>query len=174
MFLHDPATVSPTEIYTRKYIIIMETSISYFHTSLYIPEIKKLAFHLPHARILWNNHCGNTQCEALKRRRENQYVLCCCDYAERAVASFAHQIQYEYYGLNKYVYIEVIELEQFNAPTQTESEEIPQALTSHYVFHLFLSDDIKKCDVTTISHSKCIMTLLKKCNILAATLITLS
>ena len=33
-----------TKIYTRKELVMMETSISDFHTSFYIPAIHKLAF----------------------------------------------------------------------------------------------------------------------------------
>ena len=72
---------------------MMETYIDYFHTSLYILEIQKIVFHLPHVRILGTNHSGNTRHEAFKRRRENQYMLCFRGYSERLVASFAHQIQ---------------------------------------------------------------------------------
>ena len=46
------------KIYTRKELVMMETTISDFHTSFYIPAIQKLAFHLPHVRILGTNHCG--------------------------------------------------------------------------------------------------------------------
>ena len=79
---------------------MIETYIDNFHTSFYITEIKNLAFHLPHVRILGTNNCGNTRREALKRRRENQDMLCHCDYAEIVVASYSHQIQSEYYGAN--------------------------------------------------------------------------
>ena len=44
-------------------------------------------------------------------------MLCYHDYTELVVAIFSHQIQYEYYGVNKYVYIEDIVLEHFIAPT---------------------------------------------------------
>ena len=71
----------------------METTIPDFHTSFHIPAIQKLAFHLQHVRILGTNHCGEMLCTAFKRRELFQYVLCCCDYAERLVASFSHQIQ---------------------------------------------------------------------------------
>ena len=37
------------------------------------------------------------------------------------VASFAHQIQYEYYGDHRYMHIEGIALEHFSAPTHTET-----------------------------------------------------
>ena len=71
----------------------METYIYDFHTSFYIPSIKKLALNLPHVRILETHHCGNTFREAFKGLVYFQDVLCCCDYAERVVSSFSHQIQ---------------------------------------------------------------------------------
>ena len=71
----------------------METTISDFNTSFYIPAIQKLAFHLPHVRILGTNHCGELRRTAFKRRELFQYVLCRCDYAERAVARFSHKIK---------------------------------------------------------------------------------
>ena len=37
----------------------METIISNFHTSFFIPEIHKLAFHIPNVQILGKNHCGD-------------------------------------------------------------------------------------------------------------------
>ena len=89
-----------TKTYTRKELVMMETTISNFHTSLYIPAIQKLAFHLPHVRILGTNHCGELRRTAFKRRELFQDVLCCRDYAEKVVASFVNQIKYEYYGGN--------------------------------------------------------------------------
>ena len=79
-----------TKIYTRKELVIMETTISDFYTSFYIPAIQKSAFHIPHVRILGTNHCGEMQRTAFKRRDLFQYVLCRCDYAERVVACFAN------------------------------------------------------------------------------------
>ena len=83
----------------------MYTTIYDFHTRFYIPAIQKLAFHLPYVRILGKNHCGEMRQTAFKRRELFQDVLCCHDYAERVVASFANQIQSEYYGGNISVYI---------------------------------------------------------------------
>ena len=80
------ANVLLAKLFTRKDLFIMETSIADFHSSFYIPTIKKLAFHLPCVRILGSNHHGNTQREALKCRA-NQYLLCCRDYAYIVVAS---------------------------------------------------------------------------------------
>ena len=57
-----------TKIYTRKELVMMKTKIYDFHTSFYIPSIKKLAFHLPHVRILGTNYCGEFQYTALKLR----------------------------------------------------------------------------------------------------------
>ena len=71
----------------------METTISNFHSSFYIPEIQKLAFHIPHVKILGTNHCGDSLQNEFKRRESFQDVLCRRDYAERVVASFANKIQ---------------------------------------------------------------------------------
>ena len=80
--------------------------------------IQKLAFHLPHVRIIGNHYCGNKHRGFLKYLRSFQYVLCCCYYAERVLASFAHQIKSEYYGGNISMFIEDIVLDGFNASTQ--------------------------------------------------------
>ena len=46
---------------------MMETTISNFHTSLYIPEIQKLAFHIPHVQIMGTNDCCESRQTAFKR-----------------------------------------------------------------------------------------------------------
>ena len=84
-----------TKIYTRKYLVIMETTIYDFHTSFYIPAIQKLAFHLPHVSILGTNHFGETRRTAFKQRELFQDVLCRRDYDERVVPNFSNQIQSE-------------------------------------------------------------------------------
>ena len=71
----------------------MDSSIVDFHQDFYIPEIQKLAFHLPHVHILGTHKCGNTCQEAFKFRSDFQDVLCRCGYAEHVVYSFEHQIQ---------------------------------------------------------------------------------
>ena len=64
---------------------MMETTISNFCTILYIPEIQKLAFHIPHVQILGINHCGKSRQTAFKLRKSFQDVLCRHDYDERLV-----------------------------------------------------------------------------------------
>ena len=81
-----------TKIYTRKYLVMMETKISESHIRYYIPDIQKWYFHLPHVRIICTNHCGEMQHTAFKRFELFKDVLCCRDYADRVVASFANQI----------------------------------------------------------------------------------
>ena len=71
---------------------MMETTISDFHTSFYIPSIQKLDFYLPHVKMLGTNHCGEMRCTAFKQRESFQDVLCRRDYYEWVVASFDHQI----------------------------------------------------------------------------------
>ena len=92
----------------------METKISDFHTIFYILAIQKLDFHLPHLRILGTNHCGAMQRTSFKRRGLFQDVLYRRDYADRVVATFAHQIKPEYYGRNRSVSIEAIVLEHLS------------------------------------------------------------
>ena len=60
---------------------MMETTISYFHTSFYIPAIQKLAFPLAHVLILGTNHCGEIRRTDFKRRELFQDVLCRHDYS---------------------------------------------------------------------------------------------
>ena len=65
----DIASGQSKYIYTRKDLVMMETNISNFHTSFYIPEIQKLAFHIPHVKILGMNHCDDSCRTVFKRRK---------------------------------------------------------------------------------------------------------
>ena len=58
----------------------------------YIPEIQKLAFNLPHVRILGPHHCGKESHEAFKCWGNLHDVLCRRDYIERVLSSFDHKI----------------------------------------------------------------------------------
>ena len=116
---------------------MMETTISDFHTSFYIPSIQKLAVHLPHVRTLGTNQCGEIRRTAFKRCELFQDVLCRCYYAKRLVASFANQIQSECYGGNIYVYIEGIALENFSALPQADINSSTILRQRHAVFHSF-------------------------------------
>ena len=89
---------------------MMETTISDFHTSFYIPAIQNLAFHLPHVGILGKNHCGEMRRTAFKQGELFQDVLCRRYYAERLVAIFANKIQSKYYGGNRSVSMQGITL----------------------------------------------------------------
>ena len=66
---HDSVSEQPKKIYTRKELVMMETTISNFRTSLYVIEIQKLLFHLPHVQILVINHCGDS-CQTEFKRHE--------------------------------------------------------------------------------------------------------
>ena len=149
---------------------MMEKTISDFHTSFYIPAIQKLAFHLPHVRILGTNHCGELRRTALKLRELFQDMLCHRDYAERVVASFANRIQSEYYGGNRSVSIEGISLEHFSAATQADINSSTLSRPRHTVFHYFLSDDSKQDAATTTAHSKRLISLLKNKQVLTTSL----
>ena len=69
------------KIYARKELVMMETKISDFHTSFYIPAIQKSAFDLSNVHILGTNYCGEMRRTAFKRHELFQDVLCRRDYA---------------------------------------------------------------------------------------------
>ena len=84
------ASGQSTKMYTKEQLVMMETTISNFHTSFYIPSIQWLAFHIPHIHLMGTNQCGDSLQTAFMRHKSFQDVLCCCDYAE-SVASFSNQ-----------------------------------------------------------------------------------
>ena len=116
---------------------MMETTVSDFHTIFYIPAIQKLAFHLPHVRILCRNNCGEMRRTDFKQCESFQDVLCRHYYDERLVASFANQIQSEYYCGNISVSIESIELENFSALPKADIKSSTISRKRHAVFHSF-------------------------------------
>ena len=72
---------------------MMDTTISNFHTGLYIQTIHKLTFHIPRVQKLGTNFCGEF-CRTLFKHRESfQDVLCLREFTERVFASFDHKIQ---------------------------------------------------------------------------------
>ena len=126
-----------TNIYTRKELVMIETTIYEFHTSFYIPTIQKLAFHLTHVRILGTNRCGERRRTAFKQCELFQDVLCFRDYSKRVIASFANQIKLEHYGGNRYVYIEGFILENFSALRKADIKSSTISCQRHAVFHSF-------------------------------------
>ena len=116
---HNTASGQSAKIFTRKELVMMETTISNYHTSFFIPEIQKLEFHILHLQILGKNHCDDSRRTAFKRCETFQDVLCCRDYAQMVVAIFPNQIQSEYYATNRSVSVEGIALEHFSALPQT-------------------------------------------------------
>ena len=140
----DYALEQSTKIYPRNELVMMETTISNFHTSFYIPEIQKLAFHIPRVQIIGTNHCGESRRTVFKYIESFQDVLCCRDYAEMAVASFSHQIKSEHYGGNRSVSIEGISLEHFNAFPQTEINSSTKSCPRHAVFNYFCQMIVNK------------------------------
>ena len=110
---------------------------------------------------------------AFKRRELSQDFICRRDYAERVVASFANQIQSEYYGGNRSVSIEGIALEHFSAAPQADINSSTLSRPRHAAFHYFVSDDSKQDAVTTTAHRKRLMSLLKNKKVLKTSLSTI-
>ena len=89
-------------------------------------------------------------------------MLCCRDYAERVFASFTNQIQSEYYGGNRSVYIDGIALEHFSALPQIEINSSTKPCPRHAVFRSILSYDRKQDAANTTAHSNRLIELFKK------------
>ena len=126
-----------TKIYIRKELVMMETTNSDFCTSFYIPAIQRLAFHLPHVRILGTNHYGELRHTSFKRRELFQDALCCRDYYYRLVANFARIIQSEYYGENISLSIDCIALEHCSVLPKANINSTTPSCQRHSVFHYF-------------------------------------
>ena len=116
----------------------METTISNFRTSFYIPEIQKLEFHIPHVQIIGMNYCSDSCQTAFKLRELFQDMFCCRDYSKEVVASFSHQIQSEYYVGNISVSIEGIALENLRALPQIAIKSSTKPCPRHALIHFFV------------------------------------
>ena len=88
--------------------------------------------------ILGTHHCGKELCEEFKRQSKQHSVLFRRDYAEPIVSSFSHQIQYEYYGVNRSVSIELISFDNSSASDQASSSLTSDAVSLKEMFHSFL------------------------------------
>ena len=124
-------------------------------------------------RILGTNHCGEMRRTAFKQRELFQDVLCCRDYSERVVASFANQIKFEYYGGNRSMSIEGIVLEHFSAAPQADINSSTLSRPRHAVFNSFLSDYSKQDASTTTAHSKILISLINNKRVLTTSLSTI-
>ena len=72
----DSASEQSTKVYTKKDIVMMETTIYNLHTTFYILFIQRLAFHITHVQILDTNHCGDSIQNVFKRQKLFQYLRC--------------------------------------------------------------------------------------------------
>ena len=138
MCKQESSSDNSTKMYTRKYLVIIETTISDFRTSFYISAIKNLAFHLTPVHILGTNDCGTMQRTAFEQCELFQDIPFCRDYDERVVTRFSHQIKLESYGGNRSVSIEGIAFENFSAFTKTYMNSTTPSNQRHKVFHSFL------------------------------------
>ena len=93
MYKQESSPDESTKVYTRKELVMTETTISGFHTSFYIPATQKLAFHLPHVHILGTNNCGEMRRTAFKLSELFQDFIWRRDYSERVLENIATQIK---------------------------------------------------------------------------------
>ena len=71
-----PISDKTSKLYTQKDLVLIYTWIKEFCKKLYIPAIQKLAFYLPHVRILGTHYCVKEHYDVSKRRGELHGVLC--------------------------------------------------------------------------------------------------
>ena len=152
---------------------MMDSSMVEFHQYIYFPEIQNLAFHLPFLINLGTRHCGITLQVAFNCCSDFQDLLCRRDYSERIIARLAHQIEYVYYGGNRYVSIEGIALEHFSSIDQETSSSYSHSRIWYALLRQFLYHHIKQDTFKTATHSKQIIELMKKINCLGAGCITI-
>ena len=76
MFCTDIISITPGKVYTQKYRVLLENSVSEFHKKNYNLEIQNLIFHLPHVCIIRTHQCGNECHEAFKTQTKKPDVLC--------------------------------------------------------------------------------------------------
>ena len=146
----------------------METTISDFHTSFYIPEIRKLVLHNSRVQILGTSHCGESRQTVFKHHESFQDVICWRDYDDMVVSSFSNQIQSEYYGENRSMSIEVIALGHFSTLPNSVINASTKSCPHHAVVHSFLSGDSIQNSATTTSHSKNLIQLSKERKVFAS------
>ena len=108
------------------------------------------------------------ECTSFKRRELFQEVLCCSDCSERVVETFAHQIQSEYYGVNRSVYIEGISLEHFSALTKGRYQFNYTITSKTCKVLVSLSHYSKQDAVTTTKRSNLFIALIKDKKIIDA------
>ena len=61
-----PGTDTTKKLYTRKEILLLETSIKYFHEKFYIIEIQELEFNFLYVNILGTHNCGKELLDTFK------------------------------------------------------------------------------------------------------------
>ena len=60
------------KVYTKTELVLFDEKIITFHEKYYKDAIDKLAYHLPHVKILGTNHVGLTRRNALLLRRDKK------------------------------------------------------------------------------------------------------
>ena len=85
------------KILTRKELTEKKLAIGKFHREIYIPFLKKYAFHLPHVIYLSKNNRGRLRKEDFLSRPND--VMCRRYYAERLTAKLNNEIQSSHFGL---------------------------------------------------------------------------
>ena len=85
-------SIGTEKTYTRKELVMMETSIVDFHQQFHIPAIQTFVLHLLDVHTIGTHHCGNLLLNSLNRRSVYHNVLCHRYCAELLLASFCTKL----------------------------------------------------------------------------------
>ena len=110
----EPNETKRGKVHKRKMLVLKERIIAEFHKNFYKPVIQKLAFHLPHVRMLGTNNCGKMCREYFKARQDKKDVITRRDYAEQLTEKFPVQIQCQHFGGNRSLSMEGVAVQHFN------------------------------------------------------------
>ena len=143
----------------HKQLVLIEETISQFHNNYYKPAIMKLAFHLPHVKLLGKHHCAAQRKAAFVQRGANMDITLRRDYAERCVERHAIELQCQHFGGNRSLSMEGMAVQHFDND-DTDAQSIVCSYYSH------LSDDSKQNAATTTAHTSRLYQHLKDISVL--------
>ena len=101
------------KVTTRKSLLLKSCMILDFYSEYYIPEIEKLAFHLPRVYILGGNNCAGKIHDIFVNRHNKFYCKCTCAYAERCQV-LSEQVHSQYFSGCESLSMEVVPLDPLN------------------------------------------------------------
>jgi hypothetical protein len=157
------------KIATRKELTLLTRPIGEFIVQYYLPGLEKLAYHLPHVKIL-SKRVG--QCAAMRYetfKKEPGWFMVRRDYAERLLAEFDLEVQSTHFGNHRSLSMEGSAVEFFPANDQEKirnGETTTQTSGPILESHSHFSDGQRQDAATTYEHTETLISNLKARHIL--------